>query len=74
MKAKTISTIRAALKNKKDAAFNDYKALKEKLELKYNTGWLDDIMTDYEKSAFYGLKEEYNEACEVFEDFEKHQW
>lgn len=74
MKAKTINTIRDMLKQKKDSAHRDYKALRQKLEQKYETEWLENVLNDYEKKAFYGLREECDEAEEIFEDFEHHQW
>lgn len=74
MKAKTISVIRQILKENKDRAYRDYKALKEKLEQKYDTDWLENTLNDYEKKAYYDLREEWDEAEEIFEDFESHQW
>lgn len=74
MKAKTISAIREMLKENKDRAYRDYKALKEKLEQKYDTDWLENTLNDYEKKAYYDLREECYEAEDIFEDFENHQW
>lgn len=74
MKAKTISSIRNMLIKQKENAHKDYKDLRQKLEQKYDTEWLDNVLNDYEKKAFYGLREECDEAEEIFEDFEHHQW
>lgn len=44
------------------------------MEQKYNTEWLDKIVTEQEKKQLNGNKQLYNEACELLEDFENHQW
>ena len=74
MKAKTINSIRDMLIKQKESAHRDYKTLRQKLEQKYETEWLIGILTDYEKRAITDLKEEYDKAREIFEDFEQHQW
>jgi hypothetical protein len=74
MKAKTISAIREMLAAQVSDARRDYKALQKKLEQKYDTEWVDDLLDDYEKKALYDLRKECYEAEEFFEDFESYQW
>jgi len=75
MRAKTISTIRDMLKQKRDDAHRDYKALRQKLEQKYDTEWLTFVnLEHYEQEVLAHLKEDYDAAREIFEDFEQHQW
>lgn len=74
MKAKTISAIREMLAAQVSDARRDYKALQKKLEQKYETEWVYDLLDDYEKKALHDLREECYEAEEFFEDFENHQW
>jgi hypothetical protein len=74
MTAKTIIYIDKLLKNQKETAYNDFTALKKKFQEKYGTEWIDDILTDYEREAYEGLKYAFYDACAACEDFEKHQW
>lgn len=75
MKAKTISAIREMLASQVSDARINYKALQKKLEQKYDTEWLTDkILEDFESKALKDLKEEWNEAEDIFEDFENYQW
>lgn len=74
MKAETISVIRTILIQKRENAYRDYKALRQKLEQKYETGWFNDKLTDYERKALVDFKEEFYKIKEISEDFENHQW
>lgn len=74
MKAKSIEEIRQILKDKKVHAKLAYQSFKISMEKKYNTEWIDGEMNEDEKKTLYRIKEDYNEACELFEDFEKHEW
>lgn len=74
MKAKTISAIREMLASQVSDTRKDYNALKKKLKQKYDTEWVYDLLDDYEKKALHDLREEWDEAEEIFEDFESHQW
>lgn len=75
MKAKSISAIRQMLALQVSDAGRNFKALKKKLEQKYDTEWLTDkILEEFESKALEDLKEEFDEANEIFEDFEQHQW
>lgn len=74
MKAETISVIRTILIQKRENAYRDYTALRQKLEQKYETGWFNDKLTDYERKALVDFKEEFYKIKEISEDFENHQW
>ena len=74
MKAQTIVGILDILKHQKEIAYEAYKTTRDNLEQKYSTEWLDTVMTDLESRMLYGAKQEYNELCELLEDFENHQW
>ena len=74
MKAQTIASILDILKQKKEIAYASYKNIKDNLEQKYSTEWLDRVITNMEKTMLHRAKQEYNELCELLEDFENHQW
>ena len=74
MKAKTISAIREMLAAQVSDARINYKTLQKKLEQKYDTEWVYDLLDEYEKKALHDLREEWDEVEDIFEDFEHHQW
>ena len=74
MKAKSINRIHEMLKSDVEHTRYAYKTMKYNLEQKYNTEWLDKVITEQEKKQLNGNKQLYNEACELLEDFENHQW
>ena len=74
MKAKSITTIREMLQLKVDNASYHYKVTKATLEEKYETEWLDNKVTEEEKSIWHDYKKVLREAEELLEDFENHQW
>ena len=74
MKAKSIAIIREILQQRVEEADTCYKTRRHDLEQKYKTEWLDKEMTEQEKSMLYSDKKSLNEAREVLEDFENHQW
>ena len=74
MKAQTIVNILDILRQKKENAYASYKNIRDNLEQKYSTEWLDKVITEPESKMLYGSKQEYNELCELLEDFENHQW
>ena len=74
MKAKSINKIHEILKGNVEHTRYAYKTKRYNLEQKYNTEWLDKVMTKQEKLQLEDDKRIYNEACELLEDFENHQW
>lgn len=74
MKAKSINRIHEMLKGDVEHTRYAYKTMKYNLEQKYNTEWLDKVITEQEHKQLNGNMQLYNEACELLEDFENHQW
>lgn len=74
MKAKSITAIGKILKEKEETAEKAYRTIRSNLEKKYDTGWLDQVMTEEEKEILKNAKDNYNDMREIIEDFEQHEW
>ena len=74
MRTKSIIEIEKILKRKKETAEKEYKAIRNNMEKKYNTCWLDSVMTEEEKEILKNARENYNNLVEIIDDFEQHQW
>lgn len=74
MKAESINRIHEMLKRNVEHTQSAYKTMRYNLEQKYNTEWFDKVITEEEKKQLDESKQLFNEACELLEDFENHQW
>lgn len=73
MKAKSIITIEDILRQKKEEAKADYKSIRTRLEEKYNTEWLDEIV-ESEKEMLEEARNNYYELEQLYDDFDQHKW
>ena len=74
MKAESRNIIHEMLKRDVEHTQSAYKTMRYNLEQKYNTEWLDKVITEEEKKQLDENKQLFTEACELLEDFENHQW
>ncbi len=74
MKATTITAIREMLQLKVENARYHYDVTRSSLEKKYETEWLDKVITKEEKKTLDGDRDYLRRAEELLEDFENHQW
>ena len=74
MRAKSITIIRDILTQKTQIAADSYKTIKDNLEKRYNSEWLDGVITQPDQKMLDGARSEYYEIASVLEDFENHQW
>ena len=74
MKAKSISRIYEMLKSDVEHTRYAYETMRYNLEQKYDAEWLDKVITKQEKKQLDGNRQLYEEARELLEDFENHQW
>ena len=74
MKASTILQIDTILKNNLTASEDSYRYLKEALETRYKTEWIDKYLTDTQRTELNKAREEYHNALSIYEDFSNHQW
>lgn len=74
MEAKSITGIHEILIREVERTQYAHKVLRADLEQKYNTEWLDNVITEQEKQRLKKTYQLYREARELLEDFENHQW
>lgn len=74
MKAKSIVLIREVLIYQRGKAFSKYQNIKDTLQTKYDTVWLDSVATKSELKDLRTIKEAYECLDELLQDFENHQW
>lgn len=74
MKVDSIEKIHKMLKRNVDCRKNGLENKRKGLEEKYQTEWLDSVMTNNEKLNLNYDRQEYREACDLLKDFEEHQW
>lgn len=74
MKTTTINAIEAILKARAEESTTSYKITRDRLMKKYDTCWLNEIMSEDEKNLLHKKKKQMSEDVEIYEDYERHQW
>lgn len=74
MKASTIEEIHRVLKKHEETTYSAYRELKEKLQEKYNTIWLNGVVTEEEEEELRKRREAMYKASDLLGEFEQNEW
>lgn len=74
MKVSTIEEIHRVLKNHEETTYSAYRELKEKLQEKYDTIWLNSVVTEEEAKELKKRSEAMHKASDLLEEFEQNEW
>lgn len=74
MKVSTIEAIHKALKSQAEATNAIYLNFREELRERYNTIWLESVVSDEEAKELEKRRKESYKASDLLEEFEQNEW
>lgn len=74
MKVSTIEAIHKVLKSQAEATNAIYLNFREELRERYNTIWLESVVSDEEAKELEKRKKESCKASDLLEEFEQNEW
>lgn len=74
MREENIVRLKELIKDCRAKKYAEYKETSRELEVKYGTEMLNSVIKEDERQQLRMLKNEYEELCDLYDDFIKHKW